>query len=71
VAEPLHRTETELQMPAGDAARVPAQEKPATGKALLDALQAEGILGLWRDRRDIADSSSYARELRVAAETRQ
>jgi hypothetical protein len=71
VAEPLHRTEAEPQTPAGDAAQVPAQEKPATGKALLDALQAEGILGLWRDRRDIADSSSYGRELRVAAETRQ
>jgi hypothetical protein len=71
VAEPLHRTEAKPPTPSGDDAHEPAQEKPTTGKALLDVLQAEGILGMWRDRRDITDSPSYARELRAAAETRQ
>jgi hypothetical protein len=71
VAEPLHQTEAEPPTPTGDDAREPAQDKPTTGKALLDALVAEGILGLWRDRQDIADSSSYARTLRAEAETRE
>lgn len=71
MAEPLHRTDIERRTPADGAAQEPAREKPATGKALHDALKAEGILGLWRNRPDIADSAAYARKLRAAAETRQ
>jgi hypothetical protein len=66
VAEPVHRTEAESRTAAAGA----TEQKPITGKALLDALNAEGIIGLWRDREEIADSSHYAKELRAAAETR-
>jgi hypothetical protein len=56
---------------ADDATREPTPVKPATGKAVLHALDAEGLIGLWRDRPEAADGSAYARQLRVAAETRQ
>lgn len=69
MAEPLHRADAELH-PANNAAREHTQDRPSSGRALLEALQSEGIIGLWRDRRDITDSATYARALRAAAETR-
>jgi len=33
-------------------------------------LRQSGLLGLWRDREDIEDSSAYARQLREQAEYR-
>lgn len=44
--------------------------KPPSGAALLAALEAEGLIGLWRDRADITDSANYAKQLRAAAEVR-
>lgn len=43
--------------------------KPArlTAKQLLES----GLVGLWRDRQDIADSATYARQLREEAQRRQ
>ena len=70
MAEPRRRSDVEPSSVAGDTTCEPSREKPATGKALLEALQGEGILGMWRTRQDIADSTSYARALRAASETR-
>ncbi len=33
-------------------------------------LRKSGIIGLWKDRQDIQDSASYARELRERAQIR-
>jgi hypothetical protein len=41
-----------------------AQEKPRTGREMLQALRANGFVGAWRDREDIGDSVEFARELR-------
>jgi hypothetical protein len=44
--------------------------KPKTGKELLAALQESGLVGLWRGRKDIKDSSAFARQLRRKANAR-
>jgi hypothetical protein len=44
--------------------------KPATGKALLQALRELGLIGLWADRDDIGETVEYARKLREAASKR-
>lgn len=41
--------------------------KPITGKDLLKS----GLVGMWADRTDIGDSMTYARKLRVQAQTRR
>jgi len=43
------------------------------GKKCLNAreLLASNIIGLWKDRDDIADSAKYARQLRYLAQKRQ
>jgi hypothetical protein len=46
-------------------------EKPKTGRQLLEALRSSGLVGMWKDRTDIGDSSEFARRLREAAETRK
>jgi len=43
---------------------------PTTGKELVDALQANGLIGMWADRTDIGDSVAFARRLRERAQTR-
>lgn len=51
--------------------RIPAiVEKPKTGKQLLGALRASGLVGFWKNRGDIGDSSDYARKLRIRAQER-
>lgn len=48
----LRRKETTAALtPSGDSAREPALERPATSKALLAALKAEGIIGRAGSRR--------------------
>jgi hypothetical protein len=37
---------------------VPGDGKPKTGKELLDALIAAGVVGMWEDRTDIGDLDS-------------
>jgi hypothetical protein len=50
---------------------LPDDGKPRTGKELLDALIAAGVVGMWADRTDIGDSVEYARQLRRQAERRE
>jgi hypothetical protein len=45
--------------------------KPKTGKELLVALRASGLVGMWRDRGDIGDSGGFARDLRERAQRRE
>jgi hypothetical protein len=52
-------------------AALPDDGKPRTGKELLDALIAAGVVGMWEDRTDIGDSVEYARQLRRQAERRE
>jgi hypothetical protein len=52
-------------------APLPDDGKPRTGKELLDALIAAGVVGMWEDRTDIGDSVDYARQLRRQAEQRE
>jgi hypothetical protein len=42
----------------------PPQDKPKTGREMLQALKANGFVGAWKDRDDIGDSVEFARELR-------
>ena len=42
----------------------PPQEKPRTGREMLQALKANGFVGAWKNRDDIGDSVEFARELR-------
>jgi hypothetical protein len=44
--------------------------KPKTGRELLQALRASGLVGMWQDRQDIGDSSEFARRLRERAQKR-
>jgi hypothetical protein len=47
-------------------------EPPATSPRLTaKRLLASGVVGLWQDRTDIADSAAYARQLRETAQRRQ
>jgi hypothetical protein len=47
--------------------RVRQVNKPMTGKDLLNS----GVVGIWAKRKDIKDSTEYARELRAQAQTRR
>lgn len=44
--------------------------EPRTGRELLQALRASGLVGMCRDRQDIGDSSEFARKLRERAQKR-
>jgi len=44
--------------------------KCATGPELLRALSESGLAGLWKSRKDIEDSSRFARRLREHAGVR-
>jgi hypothetical protein len=50
---------------------LPPQEKPKTGKEMLQALRANGFVGAWKDRDDIGDSVEFARELRQRVWSRE
>ncbi len=47
--------------------RVRQVNKPMTGKDLLNS----GLVGIWAKRKDIGDSLTFARKLRVQAQTRR
>ncbi|MBK8615579.1 MAG: hypothetical protein IPN96_00405 [Anaerolineales bacterium] len=47
--------------------RVRQVNKPMTGKDLLNS----GLVGIWANRKDIKDSTEYARKLREQAQTRR
>ena len=50
---------------AGSSSRPsPSQDKPKTGREMLQALRANGFVGAWKDRQDIGDLVEFARELR-------
>ncbi len=52
---------------------IPSQDRtvnPPTGTALLTALDELGLVGMWKDRTDIGDSSAFARELRERSAAR-
>jgi hypothetical protein len=48
-----------------------AAGKPKSGRELLAALDAKGVIGVWADREDIGDSVEFARQLRERAWTRR
>ena len=50
----------------GDEARQETSKPPLTAAGLLNS----PLVGLWKDRTDIADSSAYARQLRKQAQHR-
>jgi hypothetical protein len=41
-------------------ARARRKAKPATSHVVLDALEAVGLIGLWRDRGGVVEGFSYA-----------
>jgi hypothetical protein len=45
-------------------------DKPKSGKELLDVLTRSGLVGMWKDREDIGDSREFARKLRERLQTR-
>lgn len=47
--------------------RVRQVNKPMMGKDLLNS----GVVGIWANRKDIKDSTEYARKLREKAQTRR
>ncbi len=47
--------------------RVRQVNKPMMGKDLLNS----GVVGIWANRKDIKDSTEYARKLREQAQTRR
>ena len=47
--------------------RVRQVNKPMTGKDLLNS----GVVGIWANRKDIKDSTEFARKLREQAQTRR
>lgn len=51
-----------IVMPAGDAAR----SRPMTARQL----RRSGLVGLWKNRKDIGDSATHARALRDKAQRR-
>jgi hypothetical protein len=67
------------QLKAGPTLEVPGEctdpgdagERPMTASELFDAIQSSGLIGMWKNRTDIGDSSAYARELRRRAQERQ
>ncbi len=46
------------------------RERENTNSRTLNELLTSGLIGMWRDRSDIYDSVTYARELRDRAWTR-
>jgi hypothetical protein len=48
--------------------QAPSPEPPR--RLTVRQLKESGIIGLWKDRTDIEDSSAYARQLREQAEQR-
>jgi hypothetical protein len=57
-------TQKDASMPAA------TDNKPKTGKELLDVLTRSGLVGMWKDREDIGDSVEFARQLRERLQTR-
>lgn len=45
--------------------------KDVSGELTVGDLRRSGLLGMWKDREDIQDSSVYARQLREAAQNRE
>lgn len=46
----------------------PAIDAPSTAVELLDRLRKDGVIGAWSGRKDIGDSSEFARHLREEAQ---
>lgn len=46
-------------------------EKPRTAQELFQAITRSGLIGMWKDRTDITDSSEFARQLRERAQRRR
>ena len=47
-----------------------AEPKAQTGRELLAQLEADGLIGAWKERDDIGDTLEFARKLRENAQTR-
>jgi hypothetical protein len=60
------KTKTSLPETASDAVTA----KPVTAKELAAAIRKSGLIGMWKDRTDITDSSKFARKLRNQASKR-
>ena len=65
VKQKLVQLDKMQSMVAGNSSRLsPPQNRPQTGREMLQALKANGFVGAWKDREDIGDSVEFARELR-------
>jgi hypothetical protein len=53
-----------------EAIRRQQSEKPKRPRLTARQLLNSGLIGLWKDRQDITDSASYARQLREQAQRR-
>ena len=59
--------------PTGDVelVLVVSPEKERSSESNVQEILNSGLVGIWKDRKDITDSVEYARELRRKAEKRQ
>jgi hypothetical protein len=54
-----------------DAHSVEGAEAPQSAQELFAAIRDSGLIGMWKRRKDVSDSSAYARELRQRAQERR
>lgn len=47
-----------------------AAVKPATARELAAAIRKSGLVGMWKDRKEIGESGKFARNLRKLASAR-
>jgi hypothetical protein len=58
----MTRRKIDIQSPETDSDA--ASAKPTTAKELLAVIRKNGLVGMWKGREDIGDSSKFARKLR-------
>lgn len=65
----MTRSKADLQLLEEDSDA--ASAKPSTAKELLAAIRKNGLVGMWKNRDDLGDSSKFARKLRKQAMKRK
>ncbi len=53
-----------------DPRNIPMRFSTPKRQLTVQQLRQSGLIGLWKDRNDLADSAAYARQLREAAQNR-
>jgi len=59
-----------LELPDESGEIVDGTDKPLSASELFAEIQSSGLIGMWKGRKDIDDSSAFARTLRQRAEER-